>query len=195
MYQDTQVNSFFPLLVICTPLFANVISALAETTRRVHVGVRVSWKSGGSIIVRRLICLLYTAGGLLSGIPFYGYPTAYVEFASSEGAPLRTRHMLLHHVAHCRRGATPGDPLKRGTVSAGERDERTETWGALIAHHLTLRGRDFLFNRVWSPPPSRWLASRHVNVLFLRPVIRCVFCGAAGSQTGLPLRRVCRVNL
>jgi len=41
--------------------------------------------SGGSIIVRRLICLLYTAGGLLSGIPFYGIPTLYIEPACDGG--------------------------------------------------------------------------------------------------------------
>lgn len=82
--------------------------------------------SSGSIIVRRLICLLYTAGGLLSGIPFYGTPTVYVVPAScvreggGERGPLRTRHMLLHHVAHCRRGATPALRCV-GTVSVDER--------------------------------------------------------------------------
>lgn len=97
---------------------------------------------GGSIIVRRLICLLYTAGGLLSGIPFYG---PYVVYRASVrrqgGAPLRTRHMLLHHVAHCRRGATPA-LCWVGTVSVGERWAWRASWGALIAYHLTLSGQD-----------------------------------------------------
>lgn len=98
---------------------------------------------GGSIIVRRLICLLYTAGGLLSGIPFYGIPTLYVEPACDDkrGTPLRTRHMLLHHVAHCRRGATLA-LCWVGTVSVGERWARRASWGALIAYHLTLSGQD-----------------------------------------------------
>jgi hypothetical protein len=118
--------------------------------------------SGGSIIVRRLICLLYTAGGLLSGIPFYGTPTVYVVPANCarEGDLLRTRHMLLHHVAHCRHGATPALRWV-GTVSVGERWAHGDMGSSNRAPLDTPRPEP-RFNRVWSPPPSRWFACKHV---------------------------------
>lgn len=135
-------------------------------------------RAEGYIIVRRLICLLYTAGGLLSGIPFYGAPRCDMERAARrEAPPLRTRHMLLHHVAHCDRDATPVLRCARKT------NDRTDGWtdgfrsakderglqGASNRVPLdTVRWRP-PFNRVWSSPPGRpsQLASRHVNVSFL----------------------------
>lgn len=103
---------------------ANVISTLAQTTRRVlHVGVQVSWRSGGSdAIVRRLICLLYTAGGLLSGIPFYGVP--YGVRRAREGAPCE-RDTCCYITSPIVVAAQPrAIRPSRGTVSVGERRAR-----------------------------------------------------------------------
>lgn len=96
----------------------------------------------------------------------------YVVYGTSgrlegEGTPLRTRHMLLHHVAHCRRGATPA-LCWVGTISVSERRaQREHIMGSSNRVPLDTQRLGPLFNRVWSLPPSRWLASRHVNVLLL----------------------------
>lgn len=124
--------------------------------------------SGGSIIVRRLICLLYTVGGLLSGIPFYGIPTLYIEPAYDGGGnPLaNATHVVTSRRPLSRRN--PGAPLSRDDFGWWEMSTES-IMGSSNRVPLDTQRPGPLFNRVWSPPPSHWLASRRVNVLFLRP--------------------------
>lgn len=138
--------------------------------------------SSGSIIVRRLICLLYTAGGLLSGIPFYGTPTVYVVPAScvreggGEGPLANATHVVTSRRPLSSR-RNPGAPLRRDGFGWWEMS--TETWGVLIAHHLTLRGQDLALTACGLRHPA---AGSRVNTLFWHLL---VFCGLTASPTEL----------
>lgn len=123
---------------------------------------------GGSIIVRRLICLLYTAGRLLSGIPFYGTSTVYVGAAAARDPLANATHVVTSRRPLSSR-CNPGAPLRSGRFRL-VRDEHGDM-GSSNRVSLDTPRPGPLFNRVWSLPPGRWFALRRVNVLFLHSVV------------------------